>query len=268
MKGKNLPILASAALVFSIFILLYFQGKAGDNEVLFAHHSEISNSAVLQYLIERRSYVEREGRFPHDAYYFEEILKLLKIGADDLEGEEKAIIDARITLMQNLKPLVVNFENGQQAVAQAGIFNIDPSGNPQQLERRKRALQNLLQNQRKLEELEKNLNWLYAKEMRAGGVEGWKIERELKYAGLSFLGELRGHWGKLMLAKRQGLEIQLGMLTLLEDGWGLWLLEPQYGAIIFSNKDAISVEFKKLGQLLTEAQEREKTLFKELRYYY
>jgi len=136
------------------------------------------------------------------------------------------------------------------------------------LDRRKKAVQNLLQNQLKLEEFEKNLNLFYVKEMREGEVEGWKIERELKYVGLSFLGELRSHWRKLMLAKRQVLEIQLRMLSLLEDGWGLWKLDPQTGAMLFPQRDAISVEFKKQGQQLVEFQMREEALFKELRYYY
>ncbi len=268
LDGKKLPILVSAGLALCIFLVLYFQSKSGDNEVAFAYHSEVFNNVVRQYLLERRSFLEKEGHFPHDAYYFDEILKLLKVGSDGLKGEEKAIIDARIMLLQKLKPLVVNLQSGQQTLTKLDTIQIDSIGNTGLLEEKKSTLQNLLILQRELEEFEKNFNWQYASEMEAGEVEGWKIERELTYAGLSFLGELRIHWRKLMSAKRQNLEVRIRILELLEDSREQWVIDPQSGAITFPNKGDISREYQRLGQILTEILQRQDALFKESRFLY
>ena len=64
LRGKKLPAVASAALAFCIFLLLYFQSKSGDNEVLFAQYSEVFNDGIRQYLLERRSFMEEEGYYP------------------------------------------------------------------------------------------------------------------------------------------------------------------------------------------------------------
>ncbi len=268
LKGKKLPILASATLAFCIFMLLYFQGKSGDNEVLFAHRSEAFNDGIRQYLVTRRSFMEREGYFPHDAYYFDEILKLLRPGVDELRGEEKGIIEARISILENLKPLVVNYENGLQSNAQIDLSEILHSLDKDQLVEKRESLENLLQIQHELVEFEKSLNWSYARNMEEKKVDGWKIERELSYAGLSFFGDLRSHWRKMMRAKRRSIGLQLSILEILENDWGLWSADPETGEIVFAKEDDSSREYNKLEEQLVDFEKQEVTLFKELRFLY
>ncbi len=268
LEGKKLPVLGSIALAFCIIILLYFQSKSGDNEVFFAYRSEVFNDAVRQYLIERRSFLEKEGYFPHDAYYFDEILKLLKSGLKELKGDENGIIAARITVLEALKPLVVNYEKNLRTDAWNDIAKLAHTFESGELGQKRESLENLLQSHLELEEFEKNLNWLYAGAMDENEVEGWKIERELAYAGLSFLGELRIHWRKIMLAKRQSFNVQLAMLTILEEDWGLWNLDPKTEQMVFQKETAHSREFTKLKNQWIDLQKKEKALFAELRFYY
>ncbi len=268
LEGKKLPILASLALAFCIFILLFFQGKSGNNEVFFAYRSESFNDAVRQYLIERRSFLEKEGYFPHDAYYFDEILKLLKPGLKELKGDEKGIIAARITVLENLKPLVVEYEKNLRADAEKDFARLAQTLDSGEIAQKRMSLGNLLQSHLELEGFEKSLNGFYASAMDENEVEGWKIERELGYTGLSFLGELRNHWRKIMLAKRQNFNVQLAMISILEEDWGLWSLDPETEEIVFAKETANTREFTNLENQWIELQKREKALFTELRFYY
>ncbi len=171
LEGKKLPALASAALAFCIFLLLYFQSKSGDNEVLFAYRSEIFNDAVRQYLIERRSFLEEEGHSPHDDYYFDEILKLLKPGLKELKGDENGIIAARITVLEGLKPLVVDYEKKLRTNAGNDFTKLGHTLDSGDLAQKRKSLGNLLQSHLELEEFEKNLNCVNAgmKPVRGSG---------------------------------------------------------------------------------------------------
>ena len=261
------PILFSLAIAASILAILILQTRAGDNEAVFGQESMVFNQWIRQYLLRRRDAVDRDRRFPDDAYYLDAIVSRLKEVEARLRGDEKSIFRARVFLIESLRHPIVAFESTHQPLHTGWAGDLASISRPGGLEGRRIQIVRCDDAIADLLSVEKTLILVFMRELKRLAVPDWKVQRELEFSGLPFLGGLRRDWRRMMSLKQKHLELRRELLELLALSPGLRAYDASGSDGVQSVDQSLKAPYEKLLASRETTDVRLRELFLKLRFY-